>query len=271
MSIKKIMYLFYLFFAYATIGWIIEVVFHAVNVGEFVNRGFLAGAYCPIYGFGMIFILWLLRPYIDNALILFLLSIVITTLVELLGGFFLELFFHQKWWDYSDLPFNFKGYICVRFSLYWGFATLIAVKFVHPLVEKIYEFLPRIVSYPILIILFCIIIIDCIITNIGVLKMNKDLAELQAISTKIESFSDNFGTHITETVFRSQEVKKALNKKFNERMETFSKKNKRLLEAFPDLKSREHGRLFKLAKEKLMGKNENEQKEAPNPNGEKSE
>lgn len=253
MTVKKIMHLFYLFFVYATIGWIIEVVFHAVNVGQFVNRGFLAGAYCPIYGFGMLFVLWFLHPHMDSPWRLFLFSIIITTLIELVGGFLLEFFFHNRWWDYSDVPFNFKGYICVRFSLYWGFAALIAVKFVHPVVEKFYDVLPHFVMYPLLGVLFCVIIVDSIITNIGVLNMNHELAELHAISNKIESFSDNFGERIADQVFRSQEAKKVLNKKFNERMDAFSKKHSRFLKAFPQLESKEHKGFFKQAKEKLHG------------------
>lgn len=265
MTVKKIMHLFYLFFVYATIGWIIEVVFHAVNVGQFVNRGFLAGAYCPIYGFGMLFVLWFLHPYMDSPWRLFLFSIIITTVIELAGGFLLEFFFQNRWWDYSDMPFNFKGYICVRFSLYWGFATLIAVKFVHPVVEKIYDMLPNFVMYPLFSLLFCVIIVDFIATNIDVLHMNRELAELHAISDKIESFSDNFGERIADQVFRSQDAKKALDKKFNERMEIFSKRHSRLLKAFPLLESKKHKGFFEQAKKKLRGtethKKQNDQSE----------
>lgn len=251
--LKSLFYNFYLFFVYGTLGWIIEVVFHAVNIGEFVNRGFLNGAYCPIYGFGMIFIVWLLKPYMDKTWLLCLLAIGIATLIELVGGFLLEVLFHHRWWDYSDLPFNFKGYICVRFSLYWGIATLIAVKFINPIVDKIYSRLPTLLTYPLLSVLGCIMLADTVVTSISVLNMNKDLAELNVISQKLEAFSNNFGEHIADQVFRSQDAKKALDKKFNERIEAFSQKHKRLLMAFPKLQSKENGRLFKLAKEKLKG------------------
>lgn len=107
----------WIFLIYAFLGWCCEVAFAAVNKGKFVNRGFLNGPVCPIYGFGMLIVvlcLWSLR---DKPFLLFLGSAALTTALEFVTGFVLERFFHDKWWDYSDMPFNVKGYICLKFTV----------------------------------------------------------------------------------------------------------------------------------------------------------
>ena len=91
----------WIFIIYAFLGWCSEVAFAAVNKGKFVNRGFLNGPVCPIYGVGMLIVvlcLWNLR---DRPLLLFLGSALLTTALEFVTGFVLERFFHDKWWDYS--------------------------------------------------------------------------------------------------------------------------------------------------------------------------
>ena len=107
----------WIFIIYAFLGWCSEVAFAAVNKGKFVNRGFLNGPVCPIYGVGMLIVvlcLWSLR---DRPLLLFLGSALLTTALEFVTGFVLEKFFHDKWWDYSDMPFNIKGYVCLKFTV----------------------------------------------------------------------------------------------------------------------------------------------------------
>ena len=110
----------WIFFVYAFLGWCTEVGYAALRTGRFVNRGFLNGPVCPIYGFGMVIVLFTLEPLAENILLLFLGSVVLTSALEWITGLVLEKLFHQRWWDYSDEPFNVGGYICLRFSLMWG-------------------------------------------------------------------------------------------------------------------------------------------------------
>ena len=110
----------WLFLIYAFLGWCTEVAFAAVTRGKFVNRGMANGPICPIYGFGVLAVLFCLQPFRGNFFLLFLGSVVVTSLLELVTGWALEKFFHDKWWDYSNEPFNIKGYICLRFSILWG-------------------------------------------------------------------------------------------------------------------------------------------------------
>ena len=96
----------WLFFIYAFLGWCTEVSYAALVTGKFVNRGFLNGPVCPVYGFGAVIILAALTPLADNLLLLFLGSMALASALEWLTGFALEKLFHQRWWDYSDQPFN---------------------------------------------------------------------------------------------------------------------------------------------------------------------
>lgn len=109
--------MYWIFVIYAFVGWCCEVAFAAVKSGTFVNRGFLTGPVCPIYGFGMLIVALLLTPLANSWLLLFVGAVVLTSLLELVTGFVLERFFHQKWWDYSAFRGNIGGYICPQFSL----------------------------------------------------------------------------------------------------------------------------------------------------------
>ena len=134
-------YIWY-FFIYAVLGWCAEVIFAAVNTGKFVNRGFLNGPLCPMYGVGVAVIVFCLSPLEDNVWLTFLAAVVLTSGLEWITGFVLEKLFHQRWWDYSGLPFNIGGYICLKFSLAWGLACLLILKVIHPGIAALVHHIP---------------------------------------------------------------------------------------------------------------------------------
>ena len=108
------------FLIYSCLGWCLEVVYAAVTTGKLVNRGFLNGPVCPIYGFGMVIVLYALTPLVDNTLLLYLGGVILPSALELVGGWALYKLYRTRWWDYSDYPFNIGGYICLEFCLLWG-------------------------------------------------------------------------------------------------------------------------------------------------------
>ena len=132
----------WLFLIYAFLGWCTEVAFAAVTRGKFVNRGMANGPICPIYGFGVLAVLFCRQPFRGNFFLLFLGSVVVTSLLELVTGWALEKFFHDKWWDYSNEPFNIKGYICLEFSIIWGLACVLVVDVIHPMIRKLVDLIP---------------------------------------------------------------------------------------------------------------------------------
>ncbi len=206
---QEIYHLAAYFIIYAFLGWVLEVVYHAVTKGQVVNRGFLNGPICPIYGFGMVSILILLMPLSHNLLLLTVGGTVLATLIELVGGFVLLKLFHMRWWDYSDQPYNLGGYVCPRFSLAWGVCILLAVKIIHPFIELNVNILDGIVGYILVAAAYVIFIIDVICTVLTVLHLNDDLKQLNRVSTELRRASDELTQTIadnaTETAAKVQE------------------------------------------------------------------
>ena len=129
------------FLVYSFGGWVVEVIFHAVALGKVINRGFLNGPVCPVYGFGVLSVFAMLNTIQSgghqmNDAMIFLFGIILATAVELIAGWLLDVCFHARWWDYSDKPFNFHGYICLEFSLIWGLAIVMVVKVIQKYVES---------------------------------------------------------------------------------------------------------------------------------------
>ena len=122
---------------YSFFGWVWETCYVSVKSGKFVNRGFINGPLCTIYGFGAVSVYVILRPFSDNLLYLYLGGVVVATALEYVTAVLMESIFHTSWWDYSDNKFNFQGRICLGASLGWGAFTVILIKVLHPLVESI--------------------------------------------------------------------------------------------------------------------------------------
>ena len=203
-------YVFY-FVIYAFLGWCTEVASKAVTVGQFVNRGFLNGPVCPIYGFGMVFVIWALTPVTDNAFLLFVGGFVITTLLEWVTGFVLEKLFHAKWWDYSSEPFNIGGYVCLKFSILWALACMLIMNVVHPMIAAVVALVPRLVGKIVLAVSLLFLGIDTAITVNTVMKLNKQLEKLTELGAAMRSVADEIGENIFEGVSdineRSERVK----------------------------------------------------------------
>ena len=197
----------WLFFVYAFLGWCAEVCYAALRTGKFVNRGFLNGPVCPIYGFGMAAVLWALRPLMGNTVLLFLGSVVLTSLLEWLTGFLLEKLFHQRWWDYSDEPFNLGGYICLRFSLYWGLACLFMLKIVHPTVLWGIRAVPRSIGWVLLAVFAAAMAADLAATVRTVVRMNRQLRQLDELAGRLREVSNDLGGRLAGGVLAGAEAR----------------------------------------------------------------
>ena len=163
------------FFVYSFLGWIAEVGFHAVTRGEFVNRGFLNGPVCPIYGFGVTSILLILGDLINKPWVVLLVGIALPTLIELLTGWILDRFFHNKWWDYSNCKFNFKGYICLSFSILWGIAAVCVICVLHPAIKWLVNLLTDPWATVTVSVLLAIILADSVVTLLQLLKHRRNV------------------------------------------------------------------------------------------------
>jgi len=155
------------FLIYSCIGWCLEVIYAAATTGQLVNRGFLNGPVCPIYGFGMIIVLFALTPLQHSILLLYLGGVILPSALELVGGWALYKLYHTRWWDYSDFPFNIGGYICLEFCLLWGVGTLVVMRIVHPVVADLVALIPPFVGVILMCFLYAVYAVDVVATAIA--------------------------------------------------------------------------------------------------------
>lgn len=197
------------FIIYAFLGWCLEVAFCSINTGKFVNRGFLNGPLCPIYGFGGTLVILLLTPFQNNIVLLFVGSVVVTSLLELVTGFVLKKLFHTSWWDYSDQRFNIGGYICLKFSLAWGLACVLLMKLLHPLIAGFVAIIPGWLGITLLSVLYALLLADAIVTVTAIAKLNRDLGEITRLAENLHKGSDSMAENIGNTAIAlAQKIEK---------------------------------------------------------------
>ena len=195
------------FLIYSCLGWCLEVIYAAVSTGQLVNRGFLNGPVCPIYGFGMIIVLFTLSPLADNLLLLYLGGVILPSVLELVGGWALYKLYHTRWWDYSDFPFNIGGYICLEFSLIWGLAIVMVVKVFQKYVENQVSHTPATWEWVVIAILYAVYLTDFIVTVAVIRGLNKKLTRLDKVSSDLRIVSDKLSdTLATTTIDTAQKV-----------------------------------------------------------------
>lgn len=178
------------FLIYSCLGWCLEVIYAAVTTGNLINRGFLNGPVCPIYGFGMVIVLFALTPLSHSLLLLYLGGVILPSALELVGGWALYKLYHTRWWDYSDYPFNIGGYICLEFSLLWGVGTLIVMKLVHPIIANAVALIPPLVGLILMFLLYAIYAADTIATAFAASDLARDLDALEKVADSMHAVSD---------------------------------------------------------------------------------
>lgn len=125
------------FTVYSCIGWWLENIYNFFTTGIFLKPNFFSGPFKPMYGFAPILLVTFIRPT-TNWIVIILLCFFIPTLVEYASGYLLQKLFHHKWWDYSDMPLQLQGHICLPFSLCWIVLSFICLKLVHPFIASIF-------------------------------------------------------------------------------------------------------------------------------------
>lgn len=167
------------FFMYSFLGWLAECIYCGLPQKKFINRGFLAGPYCPVYGCGAMLVLHILNPFKKYAILIFLLGILLTSILEYITSYLMEIAFHTKWWDYSTYPFNLHGRICLKNSLLFGLMVLVVVYGIHPIVVDLVSKIPTILQPILTCILLLVFTYDMIMTIHAIIRKNKAFQDVQ--------------------------------------------------------------------------------------------
>ena len=214
MNIYTFLEHFLAFMLYSFLGWCIEVILSLIREKKFVDRGFLLGPYCPIYGYGMLLIVFLLRKYTDNVLVLFILSMVLCLTLEYLTSYFMELIFKARWWDYSNKKYNINGRICLEYGVFFGLGGCFIMYVIHPFVMGLVGNIYRPILIIIGITMLLLYIIDSIVSFNTIFKIK--------------------GVDFKDYVDNTEEITKLV----KEYLLKHSRLTRRLADAFPDIRMR---------------------------------
>ncbi len=210
--INNLCFYFILFLIYSIIGWVMEVIFTLFKDKTLVNRGFLIGPYCPIYGCGCVLIILLLKRYSNDFFVLFIMSMVVCSILEYLTSYIMEKLFKARWWDYSDRKFNINGRICLETMIPFGLLGCLLMYVINPFISGFISKVPKDILNPISIVLFILFVIDNIASY--------------SIITKLHLHTNKIVMDNTEEI----------TKKVREYVTNYSKFGKRLMKSFPNLK-----------------------------------
>ena len=154
--------LLWLLYLYSFLGWALETAVASGKKHRFANRGFFSGPMCFIYGFSAVIMTVFLGELRSSLFFLILGCGALATLIEWFAGKLLERMNHKRWWDYSSLPFNFDGYICLPYSLLWGVLGALALKFGNELLIVVYNLLPALLGRLVVLALSVLSLLDLI-------------------------------------------------------------------------------------------------------------
>lgn len=223
---NKIYVYFILFLIYAFVGWIMEIAVTYYHSKKIINRGFLLGPYCPIYGYSSIIMILYLNNYKDNPLTVFLLAVVVCSFIEYMISFIMEKLFKARWWDYSNRKFNINGRICLTNAFFFGLLGTLLVYFINPFLENIlYGFNPNIIN---------------IISIILMILFTLDFITSMYVTFKLKNNLSRFNTDCTEEL--KKKIKEKIENKFL---------NQRLFKAYPRYKVNFMKKLEEYKKEKI--------------------
>lgn len=176
-----------MFFFYSAGGWLLESIYCSIGEKRIINRGFLTGPLCPIYGTAaLVMTILIYNPFKDRPLIIFILGIVLCDIVEYITSYIMEKLFSARWWDYTYEFLNIGGRICLKHTLYWGIISVAFVRVLHPAVENLYakingDYIIYILAA--VLIVFTLDVINAVRKALDIRKLQMKLSSLQKTIT----------------------------------------------------------------------------------------
>ncbi len=173
---------------YSVIGWIWESCYMSVLERKPVNRGYVTGPVCTIYGVGAIVLYLSLRTVSDNYVVLFFCGAILATVLEYITAVLMETIFHTSWWDYTNQMLNYKGRICFSSTVAWGVAAILLFAVVHPFVNSIVALYPRSVGKILVIACGLIYAVDFTFATIAAADLSKKLSNMNALIEEVSEY-----------------------------------------------------------------------------------
>ena len=258
---------FLIFILFSFIGWISEVIYVGVtSAHKFVNRGFLHGPLCPVYGFGGVVILMLPPSLYATWIPLFFASMILCTIVEYFVSWLMEKLFHTRWWDYSHYKIQLNGRICLLNSILFGFLGVVVIHFVYPLMIDLLNSLGQTLINISGMIILAVLSVDIFFTV-------RKLVDFANVMKKLKEFGETLNSHYgQEEWFKKGSFMEMINsviERAENRTEEFSQKilekidkvqNLHLpsvepfLKKFPSIKSTKYKEELNMIKEKFHQK-----------------
>ena len=242
--------MFLYFLCYSSVGWLCESIYCSVPKRRWINRGFLFGPVCPVYGVGALLAAALLSPIAWSLPLLFLCGAVLMSIVEYVTGWLLETLFHAKWWDYSDKKWNLHGRVCLHNSILFGLMCVVLVRWIHPLITGWLEKIPEVWLLPAGGALFALFAADVVFSVRGALQLRGKLDAMQEILDEIRERTESALAEQRQAVRlavdslgqRAQAGREEALERLHERQarleENVRGAQRRLLAAFPTMRTR---------------------------------
>lgn len=197
-------YIFYTFLLYSLFGWVYESCLVSVKRKSFVNRGFLNGPIIPIYGAGAVLICIILDPVSKNLFLVFLGGMILATILEFTTSYVMEKIFHAKWWDYSNYRYNVQGRVCPIVSLFWGMLSVLMTIFLKPLSNSLIHRIPRRIGEILAILMMVIILVDLVSTVISTLKLNQKLTNMRKLREEFATYMEKSRLYASKEELRKK-------------------------------------------------------------------
>lgn len=137
-----VLHLMLAFILYSMLGWLVESIYMSFCNKKLTNRGFARSPFCPIYGFGGVIGYLILRPLADNKIILYVVGAIVATAFEFLVAKLMQKTIGEVYWDYSEKPLNYQGFICVESTIAWGAYAVIIVCYLQEAIIRTVEKIP---------------------------------------------------------------------------------------------------------------------------------
>ena len=258
--------LFLLYIAYSTLGWCGEMLYCSIPKGHICEkRGFLNGFLCPIYGHGALLVLYLLHGGFQNPVLTFIFGAIVTSILEYFTSWIMEKLFHMRWWDYSNCKYQINGRICLTNCIFFGLGCVLLCHVVNPPVLRWLMGIGPEYTVPVASFIFGLYIMDNVLSIRSAFQLSHRLDKLQKLQQEIRQHLDEkaqlYGNRVEELTVRLMNgLEKASDEYLQERMLRLAQLRsgadvfeRRLLRSHPNLRSKRHGKLIDVLRQKKDG------------------